>query len=665
MRYFVIRGFGIKKDSQGQAVDFDRVDSELIAPALSLCGFEGGTTAQMKDAGSIQSDMFELIIEADVVVCDITVHNANVFYELGIRHALRKKHTVLIKGQPSSDMTPFDIGGFRYLAYPVATPGSAVDELVRAIKAGINGTRDTDSPVFQLMPGLPEARSPNTVPTDFVQEVQRARSAGDKGWLLMLAEDVRNQRFEWDGLRAVANAQWKLRDYERARQNWEELLARNTAEVEARLALSNIYERLYRQSNEPTHLRRSEEAIDALLELPGLSLHDRAETLALRGRNLKTMWREELRNARTVDERLVLACDRRLLKSYEAYREAFEIDLNAFFPGIAFMQVGAILLKLGQGEHWASLFDDEEAANLGLTRLKREWAELATLVRASVRRAIKRSTGGDKVWAAISDADLLFLTEDESTQAKSPARLLKSYKDAVPAGGSFEWDSTRSQLELFESLGMRPQAARAVIDKLELTTPRPTHVLVFAGHTVDQPGRNPQRFPATAEAKARALIEAHVKAHLRPDMDLVVLASAAPGADILMHEVCHKLGVPSVVCLPMPADEIIRIAFKLNEGDWRNRLLELLGRPGVKPRVLQADAQMPRWLRSRTPDLWERGNRWMIRTAQAWDADRRTLLALWDGDDNGGATGGTAHVWRLARDAGMYLDQIDSRQLIQ
>ena len=664
MRYFVVRGFGIKKDNQGQAVNFDLVDAELIAPALALCGFEGGTTAQMKDAGSIQADMFELILEADVVICDITVHNANVFYELGIRHALRKKHTVLIKGQPSADMTPFDIGGFRYLSYPVATPGSVVAELAQAIRAGINGTRETDSPVFLLMPGLPEARSPSTVPTDFAQEVQRARSAGDKGWLLMLAEDVRNQRFEWDGLRAVATAQWKLRDYESARQNWEALLARDTAEVEARLALSNIYERLYRLSREPTHIRRSEEAVDALLALPGLRLNDRAETLALRGRNLKTLWREELLAASNVEERLTLACDRRLLKSYEAYREAFEIDLNAFFPGIACLQVGAILLKLGQGDSWASLFDDEEAAMLSLSRLQRDWAELATLVRASVRRGVKRGSGAEKVWAAISEADLLFLTEDETAQARSPARLIKSYKEAVPAGGSFEWDATRGQLELFESLGMRPQAARAVIDKLELVAAKPTHVLVFAGHTIDAPSRAWPRFPAAAEIKARGLIEAGLKAHLREGIELVVLAPAAPGADILMHEICHSLGVRSVVCLPMPAEEVARAAFLELDSGWRNRLLELLARPGVKPRVLQADTQLPRWLRDRSPDLWERGNRWMIRTAEAWDADRRTLLALWDGDDAGGATGGTAHVWRLARDAGMFLDRIDSRQLL-
>ena len=61
------------------------------------------------DAGNIREDMFGLIFEADVVVCDITILNANVFYELGIRHALRKRSTVMIKGQPTKDGTPFDL----------------------------------------------------------------------------------------------------------------------------------------------------------------------------------------------------------------------------------------------------------------------------------------------------------------------------------------------------------------------------------------------------------------------------------------------------------------------------------------------------------------------------------------------------------------------------
>ena len=103
-RAFIIRPFGQKKDGAGKEIDFERIHNELIAPALEAVPLAGGTTGKIIDAGNIREDMFGLIIEADLLVCDITVHNANVFYELGIRHALRKKHTVLIKGAPVAEL---------------------------------------------------------------------------------------------------------------------------------------------------------------------------------------------------------------------------------------------------------------------------------------------------------------------------------------------------------------------------------------------------------------------------------------------------------------------------------------------------------------------------------------------------------------------------------
>src|SRR5215470_3459317 len=144
-RVFVIRGFGTKTDTKGGSVDFDRVHTDLIAPALARCGLAGGTTAEVEDAGNIRADMFALILEADLVICDITVHNANVFYELGIRHALCKKGTVLIKGAPVADATPFDILTDRYLEYSVDAPGRKLDELVDVIRATLASARETDS----------------------------------------------------------------------------------------------------------------------------------------------------------------------------------------------------------------------------------------------------------------------------------------------------------------------------------------------------------------------------------------------------------------------------------------------------------------------------------------------------------------------------------------
>src|SRR5262245_8179410 len=122
-RAFVIRPFGKKKDSAGTEFDFDRIHAELIGPALDAAGLTGSTTGEIVEPGNIREDMFALIIEADLVLCDITVHNANVFYELGIRHGLRKHHAVLIRAQSVADSPPFDLLTDRYLAYDATRPG--------------------------------------------------------------------------------------------------------------------------------------------------------------------------------------------------------------------------------------------------------------------------------------------------------------------------------------------------------------------------------------------------------------------------------------------------------------------------------------------------------------------------------------------------------------
>src|SRR5215210_6225534 len=145
-RAFVIRPFGVKTDSAGNSIDFERVHTQLIAPALQACKVAGSTTGEIVEPGNIREDMFALIIEADIV-----------FYELGIRHALRKKRTVLIKGKPTVDAPPFDVLTDRYLPYDATAPGGALDLLIETINAAFASERETDSPVFKMLPRLPEA----------------------------------------------------------------------------------------------------------------------------------------------------------------------------------------------------------------------------------------------------------------------------------------------------------------------------------------------------------------------------------------------------------------------------------------------------------------------------------------------------------------------------
>jgi hypothetical protein len=64
-------------------------------------------------------------------------------------------------------------------------------------------------------------------------------------------------------------------------------------------------------------------------------------------------------------------------------------------------------------------------------------------------------------------------------------------------------------------------------------------------------------------------------------------------------------------------------------------------------------------------DFWVRGNEWVMQMARAWGADKTTLVAFWDGCEEGVGPIGTAQVVRLARDAGnVRIESIDSTQLL-
>src|ERR1043165_8444711 len=101
-RAFIVRPFGRKHD-----IDFDAVEADLIVPALKAAGIEGTTTLEIVQAGNIREDMFRMLVTADVVIADLSIHNANVFYELGVRHGLRSHSTFMLRA--NVDKYPFDL----------------------------------------------------------------------------------------------------------------------------------------------------------------------------------------------------------------------------------------------------------------------------------------------------------------------------------------------------------------------------------------------------------------------------------------------------------------------------------------------------------------------------------------------------------------------------
>jgi hypothetical protein len=161
---FVLMPFGQKPDAAGAIVDFDAVYRELIAPAIKEGGMDPLRADEEMTGGIIHKPMFERLILCEYAVADLTTANANVFYELGVRHAVRPWRTVLVYA--GNSRLPFDVAPLRALPYKLSAGGLPDDlancraELVKRLKAAHDSVTQrgtaTDSPLYQLVEGFPE-----------------------------------------------------------------------------------------------------------------------------------------------------------------------------------------------------------------------------------------------------------------------------------------------------------------------------------------------------------------------------------------------------------------------------------------------------------------------------------------------------------------------------
>ncbi|MBN1348478.1 response regulator [candidate division KSB1 bacterium] len=78
----------------------------LIKPAVEESGYEYECIRSEPLVGNIIENMLDKLNRADIVIADLTDKNPNVFYELGVRHALRNL-TILIA--QNVDDVPFDL----------------------------------------------------------------------------------------------------------------------------------------------------------------------------------------------------------------------------------------------------------------------------------------------------------------------------------------------------------------------------------------------------------------------------------------------------------------------------------------------------------------------------------------------------------------------------
>jgi hypothetical protein len=201
---FVLMPFGRKPDPNGGPdLDFDGLFERAIRPAIAEAGMEPVRADQESTFGVIHKAMFERLMLCDFAVADLTTLNANVFYELGVRHAVRPATTLPIYHKVQR--LPFDVNLIRALPYELGEKNALTEAHAQSLRQAL-GARlaelrrlglqlaPADSPVFQL---LKDYRAPEIA--HLQTDTFRERTRYSQEQKVRLADLRRRQ--DLDGLR--------------------------------------------------------------------------------------------------------------------------------------------------------------------------------------------------------------------------------------------------------------------------------------------------------------------------------------------------------------------------------------------------------------------------------------------------------------------------------
>lgn len=409
---FVLMPFGTKPDTSGALVDFDAVYRELIKLAIEEAELEPIRADEEMTGGIIHKPMFERLILCEYAIADLTTANANVFYELGVRHAMRPWTTVLLFAE--GGRLPFDVAPLRAMPYRLTPGGKPADVeatksiLVKHLREARSPAQD--SPLFELMKDLKPPEIAHLKTDVFRDRVQYSTAMKDR-----LAA-ARKQGV--DAVRAVEKDLGPIHDAEagvvidlflsyRAVKGWDDMIEL-VKKMSPPLAESvMVQEQLGLALNRASRGEEAERVLTKLIEKRGPS----SETYGILGRVYKDRWEAALKAG---DKFLAKGL---LDKAIDAYLKGFEADSRDAYPGI-----NAVTLM--------ELKDPPD--------LRRE--QLLPVVTYAVERRI--ATGKPDYWDHATRLELAVLAKD---QQKAEAAL----SDALAAvRESWEPETTARNLRL-------------------------------------------------------------------------------------------------------------------------------------------------------------------------------------------------------------------------
>ncbi len=643
---FVVMPFGRKKAADGSPYDFNAIYQQVIKPSLEAAGFESFRADEETVSGDILTDMFQELLLADLVICDLSIDNANVFYEVGIRHAFRKRGVVHI--QAGRAYMPFDIFNVRTIPYHVNAEGLPDPAYLEKDRQAITRVaRDTwasdidavHSPIFNLLTGLvePERKTLRTpLATGFWREyndwkqrvtvAQRQKRIGD---ILVLTEEISNPLIKEEAVAEAGKALQNMGRNELALQQYRKGLEINPRNLNFRRQEALFLNRL----------GRVDEAIVKLENLLAEWPRD-TEAIGSLGRIYKDMWNNSWKWVADPEKRLKTAFDAYhwLIKAIQTYMKGYYYDMNNTYPGVNALTLATILIDL------ADKFDDKDDPDPEIEGIRALLPELhGALVFALEEKAHDEQTD---YWTLVSLAELRVMTGDRTQQ------VTRAYRKSLTAarGNQFYLESSLKQLEMLSMLSMRPEFVRAGVNAIESEIRRinkkeedaalkdqkaaqgmvlpvaASNVLVFTGYMVDSDDRPTKRFPPMREADVReAILKTLEKLGAGPE-DVAFVGGVSAGSELLFVECCIEKGLQVEVHLPFPEAQYIRKYISPAGDTWVERFYNLRNNPQVNLRLQNEHIGA-----AAGKNIYARNNRWALSSSFLWGIDKVRLIAFWDG----------------------------------
>lgn len=636
---FVAMPFGIKRDSEGNTIDFNRVYAELIKPSLEAAGLDVFRADEEQRAGDIRTDMFQELLIADLVVADLTLPSPNVWYELGVRHALRARGVVILCGGQVT--TAFDLYTDRKLRYGIRDGGpdpatlpddiQQLGDMVRATMESWHGRKI--SPVYQLLPNLqePDWKSLRIGEVREFWERHDAREdrialacrAGHIGDVLVLADEAPISAFRAEAWFRAGEALRKAGQFDFALEQLERGLEVEPANLQGLREKGMCLQRLAIAHVPGYSLDRAREHYRNVLERYPAD----AETWALLGRVDRDAWVAAWRQPGKTPEQMrdEAAYEDALLRAaIDSYANGYRRNPSHYYSGINALTLMHLYSDLARD----ACYDREMAIMTCAVRFGAECETNESLL----------------FWSLATLGDLEVL-------AGTPDSVRAAYKEAI-ARNDKDWlnlDSCRAQLLLLKDLAFQTENVEAGIAAFDramqrLTEPeakwQPRQVFLFSGHMIDAPGRASPRFPAEKESVAAQKI-AEALDQLGAGPDGLALTQGACGGDLLFTEACLQRGVKVHWLQPFREADFIRKSVLQGGETWRKRYLD------AKARLALPVRSAPQELGEPPPHTnpYERCNLWLLYTALASGVDKVRFVCLWNGG-GGDGPGGTAHMYR-------------------